>query len=328
MHILIVNQGIIPAIKYGGTERVIWCLGRELVGRGHVVTYLVNGPSYCPFASVIIIDPSKGISEQIPAHVDIVHFNFPPTQPVAKPHLITIHGNCNDQRLFNVNTVFVSRNHALRYGSACYVYNGLNWNDYTKPDFSRTRSYFHFLGRAAWRLKNVKGAINIIRAAKNEQLKVLGGTRLNINMGFRLTLSPQVRFYGMVDGAKKDRLLNASRGFIFPVRWHEPFGVAIIESLYFGCPVFGTPYGSLPELVPAEMGFLSANLQDHVTAIKDAGRYSATACSAYAAECFNVHTMAVAYEKKYHQVLNGEQLNPTPPQLKEVQTEKFLPWNE
>ena len=44
-------------------------------------------------------------------------------------------------------------------------------------------------------------------------------------------------------------LLNASRGLIFPVRWHEPFGLAVIESLYFGCPVFATPYGALPELV-------------------------------------------------------------------------------
>ena len=30
---------------------------------------------------------------------------------------------------------------------------------------------------------------------------------------------------------------------LFPVKWHEPFGLALIESLYFGNPVFGTPFG-------------------------------------------------------------------------------------
>ena len=41
------------------------------------------------------------------------------------------------------------------------------------------------------------------------------------------------------------------------MRWHEPFGIALIEALYFGCPVFGTPYGSLPEIVEEGVqGFL------------------------------------------------------------------------
>ena len=58
---------------------------------------------------------------------------------------------------------------------------------------------------------------------------------------------------------------------IFPVRWHEPFGLAIVESLYFGCPVFGTPYGSLPEIVAPDVGVLSARASDLAEAVRGAG---------------------------------------------------------
>ena len=66
----------------------------------------------------------------------------------------------------------------------------------------------------------------------------------------------------MVGGNKKNRLLQHSKGLIFPVKWDEPFGLAITESLYCGCPVFGTPYGSLPELVPSDVGFLAEDMND------------------------------------------------------------------
>ena len=42
MHILIASKTQIPVVTYGGTERVIWDLGRGLVELGHRVTYLVN----------------------------------------------------------------------------------------------------------------------------------------------------------------------------------------------------------------------------------------------------------------------------------------------
>ena len=78
MNILIVNTGIIPVTFYGGTERVIWYLGKELVKMGHEVTYLVRKGSFCDFASVIYLDNKKAIAEQIPDNTDIVHFNFLP----------------------------------------------------------------------------------------------------------------------------------------------------------------------------------------------------------------------------------------------------------
>ena len=326
MNILIVNTGFIPVIKYGGTERVIWYLGKELVKMRHKVTYLVKNGSHCDFATVLFLDPAISLNKQIPENTDIVHLNFQPNEPIVKPFVVTLHGNINDERVLDINTIFVSKNHAERFGSNSFVYNGMDWDDYKKPNLANKKNYFHFLGNAAWRVKNIKGAINIIKDTKAEKLKVLGGTRLNINMGFRFTLSARIRFYGMVGGAKKDLLTGGSKGLIFPVRWHEPFGIAITESLYFGCPVFGTPYGSLPEIVQSDVGFLSAKKTELTEAVENSIQFSTTKCHEYALEYFNSKKMAEAYVEKYLLVLNGNQINERTPKLVAIQSEKFLPF--
>jgi len=327
MHILLVNPCHIPAATYGGTERVIWYLGRELVNMGHKVTYLVNKGSSCSFADVVFLDPATPVSAQIPTSVDVVHYNMTPPDETGKPYLVTMHGNRNDYGEFDINTVFVSRNHANRFNSDSFVYNGMDWDDYGKVQLDNKRDYFHFLGNAAWRVKNVKGAIKVISAVKGEKLKVLGGNRLNIKMGFRLTLNPSIQFCGMVGGPEKLSLLQGSKGLVFPVRWQEPFGLAITESLYFGCPVLGTPYGSLPELVPSDVGFLSNNSQELADAVRDIDIYSRKRCHEYAVDIFNSRKMAEAYLEKYTAILNGETLNKVKPKLVEQQTEKFLEWH-
>ncbi len=308
MNILIVNPSKIPALLYGGTERVIWYLAKELTKMGHKVRFLVAEGSYCNFADVIPFQKNKSYNFQIPDDTDIVHFNFPINEEISKPYIITIHGNSFSGQIFDLNTVFVSRNHAQRHNSESYVYNGLDWDDYGMPDFSAKRNYFHFLGNAAWRVKNVRGAIKIAEKA-GVKLVVMGGMRINFKMGFRLTLSPSVSFYGMVGGEKKNNIIKKSAGLIFPVLWDEPFGLAITESMYFGCPVFGTPRGSLPELVNENFGFLSNDYDKIAEAVKNSDNYNRKLISEYARENFNSKIMAEKYIEKYLLVLNGKSLN-------------------
>lgn len=325
MKILIVLPSIIPAYKYGGTERIIWYLGKELVGLGHQVTYLVNEGSTCDFAPVLFLDNTKKIEDQIPADIDLVHFHYVKPEKISKPYIITMHVNDSHLGPLDKNTVFISRNQAERFGSKVFVHNGLHWADYGLPNLKGERKYFHFLGNAAWRVKNVQGAIDIVKLTKHEKLNVLGGRRLNIKMGFRLTLSPRVAFHGMVGGEEKNRLLRSSKGLIFPVRWHEPFGLAIIESLYYGCPVFGTPYGSLPELVPTEVGFLSESKSLIADAIQN-NTYSTQKCHEYAVEKFNSKKMTEGYIEKYNEVLNGNSLNTVAPEFIKTERNGMLPF--
>lgn len=312
MNILIVFNTQLPVITYGGTERVVWYLGAELQKKKHNVYFLSAPNSECPFAKCLPFDEKKTINEQIPEYIDVIHFhNWTMGYSGKKPYVVTYHGNY----LKNVdrNAIFVSRNHAERNHSNCYVYNGLDWEDYGDLNITQPRTYFHFLGKAAWKVKNVRGAIDVVDHLPSGKLLVLGGTRLNFKMGFRLTLSPKTRFKGMVGGEMKINLLQHSRGLIFPVRWDEPFGLAIVESLYCGCPVFGTPYGSLPELITPEIGFLTTSKHEMIRHIRDEYSYNPTLCHEYARDLFNSRIMAEKYMEKYEIVMNGIALNPTTP---------------
>ncbi|WP_413666035.1 glycosyltransferase [Mucilaginibacter sp. Mucisp86] len=325
MNILIVNNTPIPATKYGGTERIIWWLGRELNRLGHKITYLVSEGSSCPFAKVLIYDPTKDLDQQVPDDIDVVHFQFQVSGFTKKPYIVTVHNNPGGAQL-DRNSVFVSANHAQRYGSRVFVHNTIDTADYPKPDLNNKRMYAHFLAKAAWRVKNVKGAIDVATMSGNK-LVVLGGTRLNLKMGLRFTPNLNVRFKGMVGDEAKSIVMNSSKALIFPVLWHEPFGIAIVESLYFGCPVFGTPYGSLPELVPAEVGLLSASKTELAAGLRNVDSFNKQYCHQYAADNFNIGKMAAAYLALYEQVLNGRALNLVKPELINRDQPKYLPWN-
>lgn len=314
MHIVIVVDSKIPALEYGGTQRVVWYLGKELVKLGHKVTFLAAPGSTCDFADIRILNHSVPFENQLPEDTDIIHFNeWVPEGFSFKPYIVTYHGNRPKQPI-DINAVFVSANHASRFGSDSFVYNGLDWDDYNRPLEGKSRNSFHFLGKAAWSVKNVRGAIRIIKGIPGEKLTVIGGNRLNFKMGFRLTLSPRILFKGMIGGDRKLDEIYSSKGLIFPVLWDEPFGLAVTESLYCGCPVFATPFGSLRELVGPEVGFLSDSesvLSRHIH--EYASDYSPSLCRQYASDLFNSKTMALNYIKKYEKVLNGESLNKTLP---------------
>lgn len=327
MKILLVSQTVIPVYAYGGTERVIWDLGLALTQLGHEVSYLVLPGSQCDFARVIYIDSTKDLRQQIPDEIDIVHFQYKPEfdldSDFDKKYIFTEHGNSIGNIQLPLNSVFVSRNHANRNGSNQFVHNGLNWNAYGKVNFDQPRTHHHFLGKAAWRVKNVAGAIDVALSAR-VKLAVLGGTRLNLKRGFRYTWSRKIEFHGMVGGTQKFSLLNKSNGLIFPVRWNEPFGLAIIESLYFGCPVFATPYGSLPELISEEYGYLSssqASLFYNVINLK----FEPKDCHQYAVNFFSSTRMAEDYINKYEKILDDEKLNMNKPTSAPI--ENRLKWN-
>ena len=325
MHVLIVNNTVIPALKYGGTERVIWWLGKELVRQGHQVTYLVAKGSTCTFANIIELNTDTPFNELVPANIDVIHLNHGVNETPLKPYIITLHGNINLQQFLDKNTVFVSANHAARFGSDIFVHNGIDPEDYGKPILNNRRTYIHFLGDAAWRVKNVSGAIKIAAKVKFP-LHVIGGVRFNFNQGLRLTFDTNVTFHGMKGGAEKNAIINQSKAMLFPVLWHEPFGIAIVESLYFGCPVFGTPYGSLSEIIKNDVGYLSNNASELVNALQDVESYNKEACNDYVMAYFTSVQMTDKYLQLYEQVLNGNSLNKVHPQLVKMQTEKFLPF--
>ena len=263
MHVAMYLRERIPAHKYGGTERVVWWLGKELVRRGHRLSLLAPAGSTCDFAQVIPVDERVPLSRQVPADCDLVHLHAPVAESFGVPAVLTNHWASGEHDRWPANTIFISADQAKRGGGSFYIHHGLDLDAYGPVDFDRPQQHLIFLAKASRKNKNLKGAMAIARRARR-RLAVAGGTRLNFSSGFRLTLDWNVRFHGMVADQRKRQLLQQSQALLFPILWPEPFGLALIEALYYGNPVFGTPYGSLPELIVPDVGVLSLSQQELV----------------------------------------------------------------
>jgi glycosyltransferase involved in cell wall biosynthesis len=308
MRILIVNDTVIPAKDYGGSERIIWWLGKELARRGHKVSYLVASGSFCPFAEKVLgYDHARPLALQIPSGIEVVHLNFQTSEILPRPCLMTHHGNFHKERNFNQNTVFVSRSHAHRHGSETYVHNAIDPEEYGPVDWGRERRHLLFLGYAKRPEKNLKTCQRLARQSGRE-LAVVGRK----SKWYRWR--PGTRYCGFLGGQAKNDVLNASQALLYPVRWHEPFGIALVEALYFGNPVFGTPYGSLPELITPEVGFLSNCCSQLLEAVKCLEKFDRKACHDYVMTHFHVRRMAQQYLQLYQKILDGEYLNRKPPE--------------
>src|SRR5262249_59920725 len=86
---------------------------------------------------------------------------------------------------------------------------------------------------------------------------VLGSRNWPWNLQRLLPTIRGVQYHGMVGGREKRKLLARARCLIFPVRYPEPFGVAVTEALVSGGYVVGTPHGALPGNVTPAVGQLS-----------------------------------------------------------------------
>ena len=88
--------------------------------------------------------------------------------------------------------------------------------------------------------------------------------------------------------------------------------------------VFLAPYGSLPEIITDEYGYLTDSTELLVQAMLNAHTYDAFACHEYAKQQFHSDQMAIRYLALYKKVISGESLNPENPQLQ--QSPRGLPW--
>jgi glycosyltransferase involved in cell wall biosynthesis len=305
MHIAIYHDALIPPRKYGGTERIVYWLAQALASLGERVTLIAREGSSVPGVNTIACptDPQTLWTTLVPKDADILQLWATPHHLPAQPFLVTIEGNGRVGEKFHANTVFVSRKHAERHGSKYFVHNGIDIAEF--PCDEERGDYLVFLAKAAWKVKNLKGAIEVARAA-GRPLKVMGSRDLPFHLNRYFTPRWKgVEYCGMLGDREKRKLLRRARGLLFPVRWHEPFGIAITEALASGCPVFGTPYGSLPEIITPDVGLLSPRAADLVRALKELN-FSPQTCRERVTQGFTDIQMAKRYLELYREILaNG-----------------------
>jgi glycosyltransferase involved in cell wall biosynthesis len=300
MHVAVASHQPLPAKGYGGPQRVVVALVRGLAALGHRVTLLAPPGTRVPEATVLAVPPRRfadpaSLAPHIPRDADILHTHFPLQRgPDNIPFVQTIHRNLKPGTPLNPNTIFLSRDHARRHGSAVFVYNGLDPADYFFRRFpKRPEQYDLFLGK----LHSTKGYHWAVEAAKRT------GHRLIVAGGWRPSFTGSIKYVGEVDGTTKAALLARARCLWNPAEWDEPFGLVTVEAFLSGTPVLGTRRGALPELITPEVGALCDTMDEMIAAADTIHTRSPEACRAHAERHFTHLVMAEGYVRVYARVL-------------------------
>jgi glycosyltransferase involved in cell wall biosynthesis len=335
MRILLFHPTLLPPRNYGGVERVLLWLAKGLVERGHQVFVAALPGSKLPLGCELVEVEEKAYSARelnfnecdsnprsddplnsrlnlrMPASLDMIHFMAPVPSDVWTqlkcPAILTVHGNAKPGECYPKNSVFLSQDHARRHGAQKFIYNGIDPVEYQFTPKAKKEAYL-FLSKTNWRVKNLAGAIRYCSAA-GVPLKISGGSR-PLFTRFSCLFRPHLTWMGPVSGKPKAKLLAEAKAFIFPVAWPEPFGLVVAEALISGTPVLASRKGSLPELIPPDVGALLDTDEEWVEFLsRGTLPWEPERCRSWALEQFHYAKMAEAYELAYKQVVAGELLN-------------------
>jgi glycosyltransferase involved in cell wall biosynthesis len=328
----------VPPISYGGTELVCALLVDGLVERGHDVTLVAAGPDHTRArfiqtfaepqpedsddkAAVEVLHAARAATSLATLEVDLVHDHTLAGALTASaravPTLVTVHGPVGGPGS-QVDTYRTLG----RWAGLVAISNGqrrdapdLNWAG-TVPNGIRVDDYPYredkddvalFLGRMGPE-KGVELAVEAARLAGLELILAGSWTvreeRTYFEKRVRPILGRGVEWVGEVGGSAKKELLAKAACLLFPARWHEPFGLVIVEAMACGTPVVALRAGSVPELVSeGKSGVLCDRPSELAAAIDAARRLDPTSCRAHAAQRFGADRMVAGYDALYRRTL-------------------------
>src|ERR1051325_7674540 len=96
------------------------------------------------------------------------------------------------------------------------------------------------------------------------------------------------------------RTMSKAKGFLFPIKWDEPFGMVVVEAMAAGTPVLAYGRGAMPELIKdGETGYLVQNEDEMVERMSQVQRLNRSSCRDWVQERFSVAQMIDEYERLY-----------------------------
>lgn len=276
----------VPPPGYGGTERIVNQLTEGLVKRGHDVTLFAAGDSTTSAKLVPIVPKALGNTGTLKDHAlipmaayttcfshadefEVIHnhaqyYGVILADLVSTPVVHTLHGTIaqgevpeekrRTLRQF-ADHHFVSISNDQRRGIpelnwVATVYNGIPVEFY--PFVLQPQRYLLWFGR----ITPKKGLIESIQAARKVglPLKIAGVVDPIDQSFFERDVKPllggaDITMVGEVTVSQKTELYGHALATLYPISWHEPFGLVMTESMACGTPVVAYRRGSVPEIV-------------------------------------------------------------------------------
>ena len=327
----------VPPIGYGGTERIVAELVRELDRRGHQMTTFASGDSVIPGEHVVTVpnalrpigfadDPGEHFRETVEMVLDrqddfdLIHAHLDPWSPqlarrARRPVVTTYHGRLDlpwTKGAFRDDMhglVAISRDQARLHPEAPWtvIYHGVTFNPPPRPD--SPGEDLCFVGRMAPE-KGFPDAVEVARLTGRRLLVAAKTPTRRIEQEYHdavvvpLLEQADVTIIGELSADERDRLVAGCRASLVPSAWPEPFGLVVIEALACGTPVLARRAGAIPEILRDGIdGFICDDAQEMAFFDDRLDQLDRAAIQASALQRFAVDRMVDEYEALYERVL-------------------------
>ncbi len=328
----------VPPPGYGGTERVVDELARELVRRGHRVTLFASADSTSVVPLIPTVEqalrPAGRLDDETPsllvtldavlrraAEFDLVHAHLGfagllLARALPIPVVATFHGRLDrpwaDELLAGTTAALcaVSVAQASTHPGHPWrvVHNGLSLAE--APFVAASGEDLCFVGRMA----PEKGAVEAVEIARRSGRRLRVAAKEPASAAERdyfegrflpATRGADVELLGELAPVERDRLFAESYATLMPGDWPEPFGLVAIESLACGTPIVGRRVGGIPEIVRDGLdGILGDSVDELARRIPEVGLLDRTAIRVSVLERFSVGRMADEYERVYETLVD------------------------
>ncbi|MBS1834771.1 MAG: glycosyltransferase [Acidobacteria bacterium] len=325
----------VPPQFYGGIERVVDMLARELSARGHEVTLFAHPESRTaatlrawPGASSGRAAHTVANAATLARHVvsggfDVLH-SFSrvayllPLLPARLPKLMSYQRAVAPRsvrigtRLSGGSLWFSAISQAMirdvrDLGTWRVVPNGVPAERFPFVPRVDGDAPLVFLGR----VEEIKGPHLAIEIAKRagKRLVIAG----NIPRGHEGWAAQHVlahvdgdavSYVGPVDDAAKATLLGGACGFLMPILWEEPFGIVMAEAMACGTPVLALARGAAPEVVAHGVtGWVCDTVNELVCAVARLGDIERQACRARVLSHYSAQAVTDGYLAVYQELI-------------------------
>jgi glycosyltransferase involved in cell wall biosynthesis len=326
----------LPPSGYGGIELICSALVNALCSRGHDVTVFGAGQrtgTAARFVSTVAEPQYERLGHGMPdalhaarvselladGQYDVVHDHSlcgPLTAGYrAAPTVVTVHGPADTELgdLYaalgeHIHLVAISdsqrrRRPDLRW--AATIHNAIDPAQFVAAPTPG--------GPVVWlaRFSPDKGPDLAIMACRAAGLPLVLAGKCNepgearyLQEAIRPMLGDDVRLVINGDRITTNRLLAGARCLIMPIRWHEPFGMVMIEAMASGKPVVALRRGAVPEIVRhGTTGWVCDDPSELPGALLRVGDLHPDDCVAHARSAFSANLMARRYERVYRQAI-------------------------
>ena len=217
------------------------------------------------------------------------------------------------------------------------VYNGIDVEEYTEKKEPDKESYLFTIGR----ITRDKGQDKAIEIAKKTGSKLIiagcvqnkpsdkeffAGLRNSIDLSVEVGRKPvdsnyydriikplldcdkQIIYIGEISSEHKKHWYRHARATLFPIRWGEPFGLILVESMACGTPIIALNRGAVPEIVvDGKTGFAVDSMSAMVDAVGRIESISPRECRKHVQNHFSIESMTGKYIELYRQILGNRE---------------------